>query len=274
VESRHCQALARAAAWLIAITADPARGLSDAPSAPVEGSGGSPIRSGDSEPGVSTRPSPPDDVPSPAPATLANQPKPRTTSVRLPRSAHGERADDDANAPLRRRAATPALGRVGAFGGVWGAGLPRAQGTLGIRLGVAWKVLYLEARYAYALPRSVALAQEGDAQFRAHLLGLALCPMWGARLRAGPCATLTGVRSQGSASDLTMPQTDTRYWLGAGMSAALYLRVWGPLEVAAETGFELAVSPRPRFSVQGIGEVAQASLVSGYARFGFNLQIR
>lgn len=169
-------------------------------------------------------------------------------------------------------AALPRWWRAGVFGGVWSAGLPAPQVSVGARLGFGISALYAELRAAAELSRGRRLADATVARFATQDVGLAVCAQWGNQLRVGPCATAAVLRT--TAGSRSAPEASERVlpWSAAGVALALGFRARRGVEVMLETGVQLPLSARPRFTVEGVGEVAVAAPVNVYARLGLGFR--
>lgn len=200
----------------------------------------------------------------PAPTTAVAMPAPVASAIAFSRPAR--------SAPWRVDWARPRWWRVGVFGGVWSVGLPAPQPSVGARLGVGFGVLYAELRAAAELARGRRLADSTEARFATQDVGLAVCGQWGDRVRAGPCATATVLRSVGSARAQADANDQAVPWGAAGVSLELAWKALERCEIMVEAGVQLPLSARPRFTVEGLGEVAVAAPVNVYARLGFGFR--
>lgn len=202
-----------------------------------------------------------------APAPIASA-TPEPTTRAAPQLSYPAR-----RAPWRIDwAALPRWWRAGVFSGVWSAGLPAPQVSVGARLGFGISALYAELRGAAELARGRRLADNTEARFATQDVGLALCAQWGGHVRVGPCATAAALRT--AAGSRNVPDASDRVlpWSAAGVALALGWRARGGVEVMLETGMQLPLSARPRFTVEGVGEVAVASPVNVYARVGLGFR--
>jgi hypothetical protein len=220
--------------------------------------------------------------PSPAAASSDSVPQPSTTGTEptatfvataAPTASAVPRAVQARRAPWRVDWATlPRWWRAGVFGGIWSAALPGPQASVGARLGVGISVLYAELRAAAELARGRRLSDATEARFATQDVGLALCAQWGGAVRAGPCATATVLRSTGGSRSVPDANDRALPWSAAGISVQLGWRALAGLELMFETGVQLPLSARPRFTVEGIDEVALAAPVSVYARLGLGFR--
>jgi len=170
-------------------------------------------------------------------------------------------------------------GRAGVLVGVWSAGLPAPQLDTGLRVGLARGALYGELRADWMVARSEQVDWGGEekVRIRSFALGVAGCAAagaWGERVRVGPCARLSLLRSDGSVTQITVPGEDRVFWLAATLSALLGVRLWSLLELSLEAGAGLPLTARPRFSVQGPGggTAKTAELVSLHAVLGLGVR--
>jgi len=284
LESKSCSSVTDAALWLIAVALDPnlsagpvepvppsAAPLTQAPPTTTVDRPAAPASTGadrSQSPSVARADGPPS---APASATettaMAVVVTPAAPATTQPAARGAGRA------PWRVDwSALPRWWRAGLFGGVWSAALPAPQASVGARLGLGLGVLYAELRGALELPREQRVADASAVRFATQDLGLALCSQWGDRVRAGPCATATALRTTGSTRGETESDEQALPWGAAGVSLELGFRPVRGLEIMLETGVQLPISARPRFTVPGVGEVAVASPVTVYARLGLGFR--
>jgi hypothetical protein len=255
LESASCRSVADAAAWFIAMALDPS--LSN-PSAVAEG----------------TSSDPPATVNTPAAVAAARQERPSTPAVSAPpEQAVATRTRERRDSP----APAPATGwrhwwRSGIDAGVWSGGLPAPQASLGARAGLGIGVLYSELQVDWMFARTRTLSDGAQVSFTTQQLGLASCPQWGGRVRAGPCATLHVLRSEGSATHTDDANKRALFWASAGVSVQLGWKLQKWLELMVESGVQLPISPRPSFSIEGLGAASVASRLGGYARLGVGIR--
>jgi len=178
----------------------------------------------------------------------------------------------------------PRWWRAGLFGGVWSAALPAPQASIGARLGFGISAFYAELRGAAELPRAQPVpdlrsraedpgaSTTAEVRFATQDLGLALCSQWGDRTRVGPCITASALRTSGSMQGAPEANHQVLPWGAAGVSLELGFRPVGRLELMLDTGVQLPISARPRYTVEGVGEVAVAAPVSVYARLGLGFR--
>jgi hypothetical protein len=182
------------------------------------------------------------------------------------------RAAEEARGGARWR---PRYGRVGLLAGAAFGTAARAQAELGGSGGLGLNWLYSELELSVLLPRQEELAAGAQVRSWSLRLGLRECVLWGTQLRWGPCATLDGVRTVGHAEGLSTDQRDQAlFWAVAGLALRVAWILPNRLELALAGGVGLPISPRPRFTVEGVGEVAPVSVWPSYVRIGFGFVTR
>lgn len=162
--------------------------------------------------------------------------------------------------------------RVALLGGVWQASMPSAQLAVGGRLGVARGPLYGELRGFTTLARTHTLDDAGTVRVATHGLALAGCGQWGERLRWGPCARLSGMLSIGTVSGITAPERAEVLWLVSELALLAGLKLAGPFEVLLDGSVGLPLTSRPRFYVDGYGDVSRASVLSAQASLSLGVR--
>lgn len=253
LEAASCRSIADAAAWFIATALDPNLPPADTNEAPPTPA---------AQATVDTDRAPQEEVASPEPARA---PAPPPVGTGAPASG---------DTPSTRAAPTPPWRRwwrTGVHAGVWSAGLPAPQASLGARAGFGLELLYTELRVAWMFARTRTLSDDTQASFSSQQLGLASCAQWGLRVRAGPCATLDALRSEGSA-DTGETGKRSLFWASAGISVQLGWKLQKWLELMAESGIQLPISPRPNFSIEGLGAASVASPLGFHARLGVGIR--
>jgi hypothetical protein len=168
-------------------------------------------------------------------------------------------------------------GRVATLIGVWNGGLPRSQVDTGARVGLARGLLYGELSADWMLPRRDRLDRDAEAQVRFHsfsvgVAGCAAFGLWADRVRLGPCARLSVLRTFGSITQITAPRDDRLVWLASTASALFAVRLFSLLELSLEAGAGLPLSRRPRFYVAGRGSVETARLLALQATLGLGVR--
>lgn len=289
LKATRCHSLADASAWLIAVALDPTL-AARAPAAPLEREDAvvaPPPRSGDrehergSEDAQGAAPATPSAAaPSEAAAGEASRAQTAQAAPGAARAARGvaEQEPRSSRAPVRRLSFRtrvrdqPRWWRVGVFTGVWQASLPRAQASVGGRASYGMGLLSLELRGAAHLPRVQGVRESVRARYASQELSSALCAQWGGRLRGGPCAAFALLRSTGSVRGTTDPRREELLWGSGGVAVQLGYNAAQWLELLGEIGVMLPLTPRPRFTIEGVGEVAQAAPLSVYARVGFGFR--
>jgi hypothetical protein len=209
-----------------------------------------------------------------APATARPRAEPPPGPTPQARVAAGASAKPPS---ARRLAGGRRWGRAGVLVGVWSGGLPAPQLDSGLRVGLARGALYGELRADWMLARSdeVSWDSESKVRIRSLALGVAGCAAagaWGDRVRVGPCARLSLLRSTGSVTQITSPNEQSVFWLASTLSALLGVRLWGLLELALEAGAGLPLTARPQFSVAGRGDARVARVVSLHAVLGLGVR--
>ncbi len=262
LEAVSCKSIADAAAWLIALAADPS--LGGAAAAPDQGD----VAQRADTPAVSA-------APESTPATSA--PPATQEPTRSQRSEPSEQAnvgprDAASREPRRPRAGVRTWWRAGVFAALWSAQLPAPQASVGARAGLGLGWLYSELRSAWVFARARAVAEGVEARFTTQQLGLATCPQWGNALRFGPCATLDALRTEGRARGVDETNRRALFWVAGGVSVQLGWTFYGRLELMLETGVQISLSARPRYQIEGAGQVSTAAPVGAYARLGVGLR--
>jgi hypothetical protein len=258
LESTSCKSVADAAAWFIAMALDPSS--AQAPRVAEQGSSGAAPGVDEQGPRENAGESGAVRVELASPLAGRAQPPPRPAATRGSLSF------------------APALGptwwRAGVHGGVWSVGLPAPQASVGARAGVGLGVLYTELSADWMFERSRALAEDASASFTTQQLAVSACALWGQRVRAGPCALASMLRSEGRAPGAEQPKQPSALWGSAGLSVQVGWQLPRWVELMVDAGVQLPISPRPEFSIDGLGRVAVASPFSVYARLGVGLRSR
>jgi hypothetical protein len=239
LEGHDCASLAEAAAFLIAVTVDP--NLKPPPE--------------EAEP-LPTEPEPKPE----AKPQAAKKPEP-APSVERPRG----------------RATTPWIEgyRAALTLGGFHAGLAGPSPELGLALGLAFSWLRVELRGAHVFARTESASRSGvRGRFDSQQLGLAACPEWGGRIRGGPCAWASVVRTHATTRGLQDARDLSLFWAVAGLSLAGRARLSERVELSLEGGAGVPVSARPRFVVAGAGTLGEVGYLSGYVRLGVGLELR
>jgi hypothetical protein len=241
LEGRDCAALAEAAAFLIAVTVDPQL---------------------------------PEPSPEPAASEPAASPPARDEAVEQVAEPAPPPAEPPAAVEERPVRLRPDAYRAVLTGGLFVPGLagPGAELGLGLGVGLGWLRLELRGAHVFARTREVAGAG-ARGRFSSQHLGLAACSEWGSRLRAGPCAWLSGVRTHAVLRGVEGARDSTLFWAMAGLSAALRARLGELLDLSVEGGAGLPLSARPRFVVGGLGTVGEVAYLTGFVRLGLGIEL-
>jgi hypothetical protein len=286
LQATSCKSVTDAAIWLVAVALSPdlqahagtvaTMDAAPPPATPRDESGSRVSENGDASASRAPSAERPSTLSPTAQGTGTTEPVAAAPAAATP--APTPRAAPPLSYPARRApwrldwAALPRWWRAGVFSGVWSAGLPAPQLSLGARLGLGISALYAELRGAAELARGRRLADATEARFATQHVGLAVCAQWGGDVRVGPCATAAVLRT--AAGSRNVPDANDRVlpWSAAGVALALGWRAPGGVEVMLETGVQLPLSARPRFTVEGVGEVAVAAPVNVYARVGLGFR--
>lgn len=279
LQAQRCASLAEAAAWMIAVALVP--GSSEQPDR-------APGRATASEEGVPSAVNTSASAargaasadPRPADASESASDRRRAAAAPPPLSASnaapsGRSGGSDRPRVLSPRAAGPAWRRwweAGASAGLSATGLPPAALGVGAHAGLGFGVLLFELRAAFQPARTRALSTGERATFRTQMVGLFACATWGAPLRVAPCLGLELLRSAARVRGVDQATAPSVLWAGLGPSLRVSYdtRRWLTLEGLA--GVQLPLSARPRFTIEGLGEVARAWPLSVYARVGFGIR--
>jgi hypothetical protein len=212
--------------------------------------------------------------------------------VRAPALASAEKPDEQAaraeakqNAPKRVRLfrvrepvrRPPARWfRLGTAFGLWGANLAGPQENLLGRAGFGSGVLYMELNGGWAFARDEVIERAPAARVRLATgqLGVAGCALWGAGFRVGPCLGIVALYTKGSVTGITQPTHAASWWAQTALSLQAGFVAYRAIELLFEGGAGFPLSARPRFDVEGIGTVAEAAHVAGFARFGIGVRTR
>jgi hypothetical protein len=179
-----------------------------------------------------------------------------------------EQAASAAAVPPRAQAPHTLRWRAGVTAGLVNHGVVGAQGQLGAFAGLGKRWSYSELALSHVFARSRFLAEGGTARFSGQTLTLAQCAELGATLRVAPCIGAVGERTVGSAR-LVEGRERTVYWLQGAALLKLFYVPRAPLELSVQGFLTAPVTGRPRFHVEGLGAVAQASFIS----YGMSLAV-
>lgn len=184
-----------------------------------------------------------DEEPLPTPPTR-EEPRRRTSRVRLPRSARAT-SDGDA-APIALSAEVLASGLL--LTGV----APSLNGGGALSGSLGFSHVLVRAGVRASLPQRVT-STEGDARFGFYAGMLAACGELSAaaRVALAVCAVGELGRVVARGQDTSAPRSVRRSWFGVGPRAHVSVRVVGPLRI--EPGVELMVPlTRDRFEIGGL----------------------
>jgi hypothetical protein len=260
-----CASLSETAAWLVSVAVDPHL----APPAPT-GQVRTPTPAAAVAPPASPAPEPPAAQVSPAkPAAVPVAGRTPATPPKAKKSAAQARAANTASS-----LSGPPVWRVGVLGGIFAGGLAGPSASAGAELGLEVAHLSFALSIAHDFERSRTLRTPGvSVGFSGQELGLAACLQWGGVLRAGPCALLTGLRTQGRTYGAVAARTEAYLWSTVGAGVALSYNVLAPLELTLDAGASAPVSARPRFEVPGLGTVGDTATVGARVRLGASLRL-
>ncbi len=160
--------------------------------------------------------------------------------------------------------------RAGANAGVFTGGPSGAQGALGAFIGLSLGWSHTQARFSGLLPRQVDIAPGASANIWSLTLDLTQCALWGQKIRAGPCFTLAGLRTAAEVRGISQPTHQAALWANAAAGLQFFWRVAPHLELSLSVGAGIPISPRPRFTVQGVGPVIAAKAWSSDTRLGLS----
>ena len=239
LNAADCASVSDAAAWLIALAADPAL-PPDAADTLAEPEPVTAVSAAQpTEPAATAEPAPP-------PPAAA---QPATPPVAATRPA----------SPPQEHGFEPWRVRAGGFAGVLQLGLAGVAPSVGARAGVEHGSLILDASVAFQLARTRPLEPRGSASFSSQEFALNACYAWGAVMRVGVCGHAALLWVHGHADGIESP-ADASGWSGrAGLSLLGTWHVAAPLELWLEPRISGPVSARPEFDVEGRGAVAEGS---------------
>jgi hypothetical protein len=160
--------------------------------------------------------------------------------------------------------------RAGANAGVFTGGPSGAQAALGAFIGLSLSWSHTQARFSGLLPRQVDIAPSASANIWSLMFDLTQCALWGQKVRAGPCLTLAGLRTMAEVRGISQPTHQAALWANTAAGLQFFWRIAHHLELSLSVGAGIPISPRPRFSVQGLGPVVAAKAWSSDARLGLS----
>jgi hypothetical protein len=296
LHAASCSELAEAAAWLIALTVDPAlsvgqdentAGTAHGPTAESAGASTAASRSLSSSDA-----SAPNETPTSARSGEASQPGPAATRAQ-PAEAHdtkhapqkpmsfatGRSVSADQGPPPVRAAEPPSSAwprsfRTGAtLGMVTGDGAG-VQAALAAFVGYGVGVFYTEASLQGSLPREVPLATTGTFRVWTLTTELRECALFGASLRVGPCLGASVVRNAAELQGLPGARDHAYLWAAADAGIQLYWLLPRRVELSLGAAARLPLSPRPRYVVEGLGTVVSTETWSADVRLGVGFALR
>jgi hypothetical protein len=246
----NCEVLAEAAAWLIAVAANPE---------------------------VQTTGPAPEPVPV-APPAQAEPPAPEPTPAAQPAAAPAPKPPAPASSPepsQPRRPRERPGSAVGLMTGLWSDGLGGVHPSLGVHGGLAIGPFLAELRFLHAFARSESLpGTGGDARYASQAFTLAGCALFGSRVKAGPCLELSAVRSAGSSDAVLNSPGGGVFWANAGAGALVTGRLWRRLELGAALALALPLSARPEFAVNGASAATQSSYLTTHGELRLSYRVR
>jgi hypothetical protein len=160
--------------------------------------------------------------------------------------------------------------RAGANAGVFTGGPSGPQAALGAFIGLSLGWSHTQARFSGLLPRQVEIGPSASANIWSLMFDLTQCALWGQRVRAGPCLTLAGLRTMAEVRGISQPTHQAALWANTAAGLQLFWRIAHHLELSLSVSAGIPISPRPRFSVQGLGPVVAAKAWSSDARLGLS----
>lgn len=219
------------------------------------------------------------DAPSTGQAKLENETQHGGT--RLPRPPGASTIDDsNLGRAVVRKSPDAVRWRIGVLTGGIAAGLSGVEWSGGARAGLRWSNLLLELAAIAHLGTAHALEVPGaDAHvtFQSQELNVTGCWVFGAAMRAGPCAFMAVLRTSGSSSGISAGQDNAMLWAASGLSVSVGYSASDWVELRWDAGAFIPLSARPSFQVEVFGSpqtVGEASVVGGFARLGVDLVLR
>jgi hypothetical protein len=281
LRAAQCAELADTAAWLIALTVNPAIEQSQgaAPSAQSNAPAAS-TGSGADRPGVAVereRVAPRTPAAEQAKAVSAGRAAVATPVADPERSASPSQGGQNSGgspppeAPSRygtsRRPAPRSLS-LGVLAGLFLGAASVVQASVGAHAGVGVGWSYSQLRLSGLLPREFDVTGGGSARLWSLSLDLTQCALWGDAVRAGPCLGLSGLRTRADVRGLASATDRVGYWGIATAGLQLFWRLPRRLALVVSGAVGVPVSRRPRFVVEGLGTLAAARAWSLDARLG------
>jgi hypothetical protein len=168
----------------------------------------------------------------------------------------------------RDRAPSALHARVaGVFGIAAGAGAD-VQGTLGVRADLSFGILHTQVSFTGLLPATESVMGGGHSEVWSLALGLSECALWGQRVHAGPCLGVEGLRTAAHSQDFGGDVKQSVLWASVDLGLQLLWPLTKSLELNFSGSIGIPITPRPRFTVAGVGVVASAEPWSQQAQLG------
>jgi hypothetical protein len=256
LHARDCKSLSAAAVGLVALALEPSQPETTTVAVPE------PSQPGKASSGV-------------APPVTERLPPVTAASAPSGRAADGGGAARSPTHPV----ATPVLSwRLGAFGGVFSAGLAGPQASAGVRVGLALEDILFDLSAIHHFARSQQLmAAAGTAEYETQEVALAGCRLWGETLRVGPCLVMSALRTSGSTSGFAGAVTKPVLWGTLGVSALAAYPVSDYLELRLDAGLWLPITRRPLFFVVGLDNreaaIGSTTALGLFARLGIGVRL-
>lgn len=158
--------------------------------------------------------------------------------------------------------------RVAGFGGLFAGAGAKAQGAVGIWGDVSVGALHTQVVLADVLPIAERVTGGGHVQVWSLAFGLSECALWGKRAFAGPCLGVEGLRTAAHSKDFGRDLNRSVLWAAVDAGLQVLWPLTTSLELNLAGSVAMPVTPRPRFTVAGVGVVAAAERVFGEAHLG------
>ena len=258
--SSNCDELTRAATWLVAVFVrkDASYGNESAEPAEVPSA---------------ARTAPPPSADSPDPSQEGEPAEPQ----RLPApalDAAPTTEDEEPDQTEQKHWEIPPLSvELAARTGMWSAGLPAPQLSLGGSLLILSGTFYASVFFDWVFARSKAVVQDVSLSASHSQVGAAVCGRWGKDWWAGPCLGASFLQTRAEGKGIQEAQSQRILWGTTTLSASSGWPRDGRFGLVGEGGLAVPVSPRPRFTVDGLGTVAQASWLSVFLRVGVSVRL-
>lgn len=152
-----------------------------------------------------------------------------------------------------------------------GAGIQAAlSGFVGYGIGV----FYSQARVQGSMPRETPLSPVGELRIWALTSELTECALFGRSLRAGPCLGASLVRTSAELNGLASSHERAYLWGAANGGLQLFWLVARRIELSFAALARLPLSPRPRYVVEGLETVGSTQTWSADVRLGLGFALR